>query len=245
MTTERYCFADLTVQITSVYPHVHMFCKDYMSNSQPVISLVTGPEDIAYEENKAIQHARQEGLSDPQHPKTYLEAQAVHRKLAEKLPEFDRMMIHGSALALDGQAYLFTAASGVGKSTHARLWREAFPGQVTMINDDKPLLHITPQRTDVFGSPWNGKHHLSTNTSAPLKGICFLERGQVNEITKISADQAYTLLLRQCYRPKDREAMQRTLELLDLLSQTVGMYRLRCNMDIQAAQVAYEHLTCH
>ena len=242
MITERYCFADLGVEITSGYPHIHMLCKDYVSSCQPEIRVSVSPEDIVYEETKAIQHARQEGLEDPQYPKTYLEALTVHRKMAESFPAFDRILIHGSALALDGQGYLFAAASGVGKSTHARLWREMFGSRVVMINDDKPLLHITPGETRVYGSPWAGKHFLSANTSAPLKGVCFLERGQVNEITKITAEEAYALLLKQCYRPKDRNGMDRTLELLDTLSRTVGMYRMRCNMDIQAAKVAWELL---
>ena len=243
MITERYRFANLGVEITSTYPQIHMLCKDYVSSCPPEITVAVGPEDIVYEQEKAIQHAKQEGLSEPQYPKTYLEALTVHRKMAESFPAFERMLIHGSALALDGQGYLFTAASGVGKSTHSRLWRELFGHRVVMINDDKPLLHITPTVTRVYGSPWAGKHFLSANISAPLKGVCFLERGQSNEITEITADEAYTLLLKQCYRPKERDAMLRTLELLDTLSRTVGMYRLRCNMDIQAARVACERLT--
>lgn len=43
-------------------------------------------------------------------------------------------------LEIDGKAYMFSAPSGTGKSTHAKLWRDCFGDRVTMINDDKPLI---------------------------------------------------------------------------------------------------------
>ena len=233
-----YRLADLGVQISSIYPHVHMFCKDYVYNGDPDIRIVIQQEHIDYERARAEKYAEKEGIQRSDFPPTYLEALAVHRALAEQLPDYDRMMMHGSALALDGQAVIFTAKSGTGKSTHARLWREQFGDRVTMINDDKPLLHITPEQVIVYGSPWAGKHFLSNNISAPLKAICFLERGVENKITRISAAEAFPMFLQQCYRPKGREALMKTMELLDILSGTVGLYRLTCNMDPEAAIVA-------
>jgi len=42
--------------------------------------------------------------------------------------------------------------------------------------------------------------------------------------------------------PDDPRMLQRTLALADRLSRTVPVYRLYCNMDPQAAQVAYAGL---
>ena len=80
---------------------------------------------------------------------------------------------------MDGEAYIFTAVSGTGKSTHAMLWREVFGERVRMINDDKPLIRITPEgKAVVYGTPWDGKHHLSKNSAFPLKAICWLTRAK-------------------------------------------------------------------
>ena len=83
---------------------------------------------------------------------------------------------------MDGAAYLFTAPSGTGKSTHTRLWREVFGDRVWMINDDKPMLRISENLVTAYGTPWNGKHHISRNASAPLKAIVQLNRGKENII---------------------------------------------------------------
>ncbi len=238
MTTGCYLFADLGVQISSIYPDIHMLCKDYAWEGEPDIRVEITQERIDYERMKSAHQAEKMGVPHYDFPPTYLETLAVYRALAEELPAYDRMLIHGSALALDGQAVLFTAPSGTGKSTHSRLWREQFGDRVVMINDDKPLMHIAPEQVTVYGTPWDGKHHLSCNGSAPLKAICFLERAQENIITKLTAAEAYTLLLQQCYRPKDKEQMVKTMELLGILSATVGLYRLQCNMDPEAALVA-------
>ena len=60
------------------------------------------------------------------------------------------------------------------------------------------------------------------------------------QICEISAREAYPVLLRQIYRPLDPAAMARTLALIDKLQKNVRFYRLGCNMEPDAAQVAYE-----
>lgn len=120
----------------------------------------------------------------------YLETLAVYRKIAEWMPMYNTLLFHGSVIAVDGKAYLFTAKSGTGKSTHTRLWREYFGERAVMINDDKPLLRITQEGVFAYGTPWDGKHRLSTNISAPLAGICILRRGNDNSIRMITGTRS-------------------------------------------------------
>jgi len=109
-----------------------------------------------------------------------------------------------------------------------------------MINDDKPFLRVEDDRVLAFGTPWSGKHRLDTNTSAPLKAICILERGAENRITPIPAREALPMLFQQSTRPPENAQMPAYMDLIDGLARNVAFYRLRCNMDPDAAQVAYE-----
>ena len=168
------------------------------------------------------------------------ETLAIYRKIAEKMPEYDTVLMHGSAVAVDGEAYLFTAPSSTGKSTHTRLWREVFGERAVMVNDDKPLVRIDPDGATVFGTPWNGKHRLGANIAVPLRAICLLERAEINRIGEISARGAYPTLLRQTYRPLDPGVFAKMLTLLDRLKTVVRFYRLGCNMELDAARIAYE-----
>lgn len=247
-----YRFADLTVCISSVYDEVHEMCKDYCVNtsddsvlddSHIDVYVETGLDDIVEESRLSDEEREFEGLPPYQFPEPYLETLAVYRKMATMMPNLGVMLLHGSVIAVDGEGYLFTASSGTGKSTHVRLWRELFGDRAFMVNDDKPLIRINAgdneKRAIVYGTPWDGKHHLSTNVGVPLKGICILERGEKNTIEKISLDDAYTMLLQQSFRPSDPMMLMLVMQMLTELSEKIGLYRLKCNMDPEAAVVAY------
>lgn len=162
------------------------------------------------------------------------ESLAVYRKISEIMVEHDTFLFHCSAVALDGQAYLFTAPSGTGKSTHTRLWREVFGERAVMVNDDKPLIQVREDAIYVCGTPWNGKHNLDSNQKVPIKGICLLERGTVNHIETISAADAFPYLFRQVYRPADQTKLIRTITLLKQTAERVPLYRMQCNISHEA-----------
>ena len=231
MNQQYYKLADHSFCIQTIYPFFGKFAEAYRTDEPSKMIIEVSPEDIILEEQSS---------DSPQTSSSYLEALAVQRKLSEALIDYDTILFHASALAVDGKGYLFAAVSGTGKSTHARLWREAFGDRVTMINDDKPFIHIGSDEVRVYGSPWDGKHHLSTNTSVPVKAICILTRDTTNHIEKISADEAFSILLQQTYRPKNPAKMVKTIDLLIQMTKQVSLYRLGCNMDPEAAVVSYE-----
>lgn len=164
----------------------------------------------------------------------------LYRAICETLIEKDTVLIHGSALAVDGQATLFGALSGTGKSTHAKLWRQLLGDKVTMVNDDKPLVRTAPDGAVIYGTPWQGKHRLGSNISIPLKHIVFLHRAEENSIVPMG--DYFPLLLQQTYRPKDPVLMAKTLDILGRLSKQVSFWSLGCSMDISAAETAFKAL---
>lgn len=235
-----YRFAELNIGVSSLHEDVHRLCRDYLSDgTKTAFDVSTDQADIDYERERSAREDEYEGHPVRHFGDGYLETLAVYRKIAEKMPEYDTVLFHGSCVAVDGEGYLFTAKGGTGKSTHTRLWMQLFGDRAVMINDDKPLIRIADGGATIYGTPWDGKHRLSTNTGVPLKALCILERAEKNSIRRISAFEAYPMLLQQSYRPADAAAMDKTLSLIDKLSATVALWRLGCNMDIEAAKVAY------
>ena len=196
--------------------------------------------DIDFEREKSAREDIKEGIPIRRFSDAYLETLAVYRKIADCFLSCDTLLFHGSVIAVDGEGYLFTAKSGTGKSTHTRLWREYFGERAVMVNDDKPLLHITDSGVTVYGTPWDGKHRLSTNIAVPLKGICILTRNAKNRIEPVEPHAVYPLIVQQTNRSLSADGMKQTLSLIDRMLNVVPVYRLGCNMDIEAARVAYE-----
>ena len=240
MITRNYKIADRVVKISSVYDDVHTYCRDYATDELADYSVVTSQEDIEFERMKSRREEELEGIPVHSFSDGYLEELAVYRRIAEEMIDHDTILFHGSVIAVDGEGFLFTAKSGTGKSTHTRLWREYFGERAVMVNDDKPLLKIGESGVTAYGTPYSGKHRLGANISVPLKAICILTRAEQNHIERISREEAYPMLLQQVYRPADMLKMSSTLSLVDRLADNVRLYRLGCNMDIEAAKVAYE-----
>ena len=239
MITRAYKIADKVIEVNSLYDKVHKYCTDYITNEKPDFSVVIQQTDINAEKQKSDSEYLCEGKMIPSFSDEELEVTAVYRKIAEIMPNFDTFVFHGSVIAVDGQAFLFTAKSGTGKSTHTRLWREMLGDKAIMVNDDKPMLKITNTGVIAYGTPYNGKHRLDTNISVPLKTLCILERAEKNQIQRITKKDIYSMLIQQVYRPQDPVQMAKTLKLIDQLAEKVELYRLGCNMDPSAAEVAY------
>lgn len=227
------------IRIRAMYEHAKEFCQNYLSEGEPDFTVEITPEDVAFEREKSAREDEMEGLPIRLHKNKYLETLAIYRKIVEKMPDYGAFLFHGSAICVEGRGYLFTAKSGTGKSTHTELWRKVFGERCVVVNDDKPLLLVTPDGVMVCGTPWDGKHRRSTNVMVPLKNLIILERGEKNSIEPISASDALPLLLQQSYRPSNSVALMKVLNLLEQTIQKTNLYRLKCTISDEAALVAY------
>lgn len=226
--------AEITVEVHSLYTDVKEMCREYLCEDKPDVVIVMTEEDIGNERKRYPDGEKATA--------GYIETLAVYRKIAEAVLDHDILLVHGSAVAVDGRGYLFLAPSGTGKSTHTRLWREFFGDRAEMINDDKPLLRLEENQILVCGTPWNGKHRLGTNKNVPLQGLCILRRGKENKIRRVSAKEAYADVLRQIYRPlADREKMEKTMELMDKILR-LPLYYMECTISAEAAKMSYENM---
>ena len=232
--------AGVAAAIECTHEHNRDFLHDYITDKTPELFISPSEEDlqsIFSEFQKSDEFQENPGFS---YNNYFIENNAIHALLAESLVDFNVLLMHGSAIVMDNEAYIFTAPSGTGKSTHTRLWLRNFGDRAYIINDDKPMLKVSDENILVYGTPWDGKHHISRNTSAPLKAIIQLTRDEENHIEPLMPKDAFPLLLRQCYRTKDALRMTKVLQMEQRILETVKCYKLGCNMDPSAAIVAYE-----
>lgn len=227
------------IEVQSFYERVHDYCREYAADEAPEITVVSTQADIAHEYALEVKCAAAEGREVRERSEPFCESFAIYRRIAEEMTAFDTVLFHSSVVSVDGAAYLFTAKSGTGKSTHTRLWRELLGARAVMVNDDMPLVQITRNGVIVHGTPYTGKHHIGNKIAVPLKAVCILEHAPENHIERIARADAYPMLVQQILRPRDPLQMVKTMQLIDILADSVELYRLGCNMDISAAQLAY------
>ncbi len=223
--------ADHSFCIENRYSYVEELCWDYVIPETDGERITVSDEEMA-----------RERIPEEDYPPFYEESTAVYRKICEFLIPDGIFMFHASAVSIDGQGLLFAATSGMGKSTHARLWKDVFGKRAVIINDDKPLIRVGIDEIMSYGTPWSGKHSLQTNTIAPVKALFLLERGDKNSVEPVDFREAYPTVLNQAYRPKEPVLLQKTLGMVNEFMKSVPVYRLKCNISEEAVWTAYSVL---
>lgn len=220
--------AGLAIGIENRFLHLRYQAKDYLTDEEPIFTVSVSDEEIADERKNYGEDC----------PDAYCESVIAYRKIAERLPEFDAFLFHGSVIEYRGLAYVITADSGVGKSTHTRLWMSEFGDEVSIINGDKPTLRIIDGVTYASGTPWRGKEGYGKNAMCAVGGFIFLSRAEKNSASAIEPQAALTRFMRQIYLPKkSSDSLIKTMKLADRVLRDTRLVSLECNMDPEAARV--------
>lgn len=216
----------IKIGVLSESEYIKRKCAPYICNGAPEFSVCVSREEI---ENEA--------KLVPGFPDDYYEYSCLYRQICYKMPEYDRMLFHSAVIDAGGRGYAFAAKSGVGKTTHIKLWYEHFD-DVSIINGDKPIIAMKNDGFYACGTPWCGKEGYNINREIKLNAIVFLERGENNKITPLSPKRAADRVFKQIIIPKNAALAAKTLEFTDKLLKSVPIFELYCNMYSDAAKTA-------
>ena len=155
--------------------------------------------------------------------KNALEESGIFRMLAEH----GGVVLHSSyVLTKQGEALLFSAPSGTGKSTQAELWRK-FAG-AKVINGDRALIKAQNGVT-ANGIFFSGTSGICENVTAPIRAIVLLRQSEKNEIRSVSGKEAFMRLLPQCsYYPDEEENLRLVTGILAEIISAVPIYDFGC-----------------
>ncbi len=220
--------AGVRIRIENRYPFIERQCRAFVSAGEDAAFSVSVTSDEILEE-----------CNHGEFSEGYCESICIYRHICEELAAYNIFLMHSSVIEVNGFAYAFCAKSGVGKSTHTKLWLKNIPN-ARVLNGDKPLLRLESDGSlTAFGTPWNGKENWGENISAPLAAICFLERGLENSIRRANDDEIITRMAHQLYLRGERSSVERRLMLMDALVRAVPYYVLACNISDEAALLSY------
>ena len=220
-----YEIAGLKVEMKPKFGRLIRQSEAYQSSGKPVMTVTPDVNDEAYIAlNKRTDEERE-----------YI---CLSAAFCRDIIRYGRFFLHASAVVYNGEAYLFSAPSGMGKSTHTAMWLNQFPGSY-ILNDDKPVIYPEKDHITVWGTPFSGKTALQVNQGVPLKAICFLKQGNENSISRISEDRAIALTLNNTYRPKSGEDMNYLLDMVEQVVARINIFEMSCTGETEAAEMSY------
>lgn len=224
--------ADFVFEIDNKYNYWEKLVENYLTDEEPDCHISISTD-----------YLKSKLSSTPFSSLGYLEYLEVYREICNWVVRHDGIMMHGAVIGFNNSAYMFTAPSGTGKTTHITQWKKLFGDKVVVINGDKPLIRKINGEYIVYGTPWCGKEYWNTNTKAPLKGIFLLSRALENSVSVVESDKFNSFLIKQVYLPTLLSDKLKTLDFIDEMFSSIPLYSLGCNISTQAAQVAYDAIT--
>ena len=239
----NYRFADLNISMTCSYDIMKRRAKKYLlpEVTETGLSETAVPEIRLNPKNGLIQKYQEKY---PHLTLSEAELILLSSHFSLELIKHQGFVLHASAISYKDKAVLFSADSGVGKSTHTRLWQKHFgKDAVHIINDDKPALRLFGNSFTVYGTPFSGNSDENENIKVPLHAVVFLEQSDDNVIKELTTEEALPYFLYNLPQySKHAERMDTLLSLLDVLLKTTPVYRLSCNMEEEAAVLAEQTL---
>ena len=156
---------------------------------------------------------------------------ALERHIIKK----DSLILHCAYMVYQGRAILFSAPSGIGKSTQAELWKQYRGSRI--VNGDRALLRKIDGVWSACGWPVCGSSDICESEDTPLYTIVMLRQGETNHIERLSPIQAFAQLYAQITINQWNPAfVQRAMELIEVLIGQVPVYQLTCNMTEDAVK---------
>lgn len=227
-------FANFFVEINPLYDYTKKMIKYFETDEVPTSQVITLGEKFSDDDYKKYNSLH------PEVPVDVAEHIFLATELFRKILKYNAIMVHSSAIKYNDKCYLFSADSGVGKSTHTALWHKVYGDKVQIINDDKPIIRLENNKLIVYGSPFAGGTMKFQNDSAVLGAIVFLERSENNSIEELSPQKAMRYLFKETMRRIDKNKMNDSLNMINVILENCKFYKLKCNMDKSSAILSHD-----
>lgn len=149
--------------------------------------------------------------------------------------------LHSASNYYQEKAWLYSASSGTGKTTHVKLWEKLYA--VPVLNGDLNLLGMEKDEVFVYGIPWCGTSGVYTTKKYPLGGIILLKRGTENRVCKLPQDERQLYTAQRMISPAWTEKqVDDSLLFAEKLSDRIPIRQLYCTQEPSAAAVMKEYI---
>lgn len=149
--------------------------------------------------------------------------------------------LHSASNYYQEKAWLYSASSGTGKTTHVKLWEKLYA--VPVLNGDLNLLGMEKDEVFVYGIPWCGTSGVYTTKKYPLGGIILLKRGTENRVCKLPQDERQLYTAQRMISPAWTEKqVDDSLLFAEKLSDRIPICQLYCTQEPSAAAVMKEYI---
>ncbi len=145
-------------------------------------------------------------------------------------------VFHGVVMEYEGKGILVTARSGVGKTTHTRMWCDL--ENALILNGDRSLCRRVGGKWYAYGMPWCGTSGEYINRRVPISCIVELRRGETNRVEDVTPFDASMYLLERIYAPVWEPTLrEKAVDTCQEIGTGIPVLRLFCRPDPESVRV--------
>ena len=197
-------------------------------NSEEVIAMIRLSKNF----KKAIIDYREDYLDDQGLIMDLLIEVLIRYSIIER----NGFSMHAAAINHNDKGILFTAPSGIGKSTQAKLWQRY--KQVEVLNDDRPIIRRSDGKWHVYGTPWSGSDLQILNKRVPLSAIIAIRQSTENSIRRLNSKEALAYVMPRCFLPYfNQQLMDTAIKHIGSVIKNTPIYLLSCKPDEEAVEL--------
>lgn len=169
--------------------------------------------------------------------RTFLNCLALEKTLIENR----KLILHASFIETSKGAILFTAPSGVGKSTQAELWKKYKGSEI--VNGDRVVIWRVKDMWYAGGVPWCGTSGITKNKIVPLNAVVLLEQGIENVITEpILIIKLKKMIEQTTINPWNKNMNLEAQNILLELCDKIAIYHFSCKPNKEAVDMLADKL---
>lgn len=162
--------------------------------------------------------------------------------LEHLLNQYGKMVLHAAYISVQNQAILFTAPSGTGKTTQAKLWERYKNAEI--INGDRVCLSVEEDIVFAHGLPIAGTSKVCKNQSMHVKTIVVLEQAKENSIEVLTEYRAFRKLYSETWvNDWNHEDVIKVVDLIRDIINRVPILLLKCKPSYSAVQLLDEYMS--
>ena len=146
------------------------------------------------------------------------------------------IVLHSVLMEYKDKGIIISAPSGIGKTTHARMWRDK--ERALIINGDRALCRKIDSKWTGFGMPWCGTSGEYINRDVEISAIVVLEQAKENSVEKLDILQAFNHMIPNITAPTwEKNLLSKAMDYLEDMINEIPVYKLKCTPDIEAVEL--------
>ena len=147
------------------------------------------------------------------------------------------LFFHASQIGVNKKGIIFTAPSGTGKTTQAKLWKK-YRGAKLICNDRTAI-----RDGKTYGYPVDGSEPVLSGEVLPLGAIVLLEQGREDAVRKLNMKESLFKLFPQLIIDAwNQESRLLAIEQLVSLAEQYPVYLFRCTKENSAVDCLEQQL---